>query len=39
VAEFSGLWDASALLRRFIYAPGASTPFLVVERATGAKEF
>jgi len=23
VAEFSGLWDVSALLRRFIYAPGA----------------
>ncbi|HRD74365.1 MAG TPA: RHS repeat-associated core domain-containing protein [Hyphomicrobiaceae bacterium] len=39
VAEFSGLWDVSALLRRFIYAPGASTPFLVVERATGAKTF
>ncbi len=33
------MWDASALLWRFIYAPGASTPFLVVERATGGKTF
>lgn len=32
VAEFSGLWDASALLRRFIYAPAHTDPLPLLVR-------